>query len=139
MRDQITVETTVKADIETVWKVWTEPEYIMRWMHASDDWHCPAATNDLKEGGRFLSTFAAKDGSVSFDLTGIYTKVVPGKEIAYTMDGEDARTVRVTFEPVDGGTRVVETFDPENENPIEMQRGGWQAILDNFKAVAEAR
>lgn len=138
MKDPITVETVVNADVETAWKVWTEPEYIKQWMHASDDWECPAATNDLKEGGRFSSTFAAKDGSVSFDLTGVYTEVIPGKEIAYTMDGEDARTVRVTFESVQGGTRVVETFDPEDENPIEMQRAGWQAILNNYKKVAEA-
>lgn len=132
---RVTVEVIVHADRALVWEGWTKPEHITQWNHASDDWECPQAANDLREGGRFSATMAAKDGSESFDFAGTYTAVEEGKRIAYTMG--DGRTVEVTFEPVEGGVRVVETFDAETENPEEMQRAGWQAILDNFKAYAE--
>lgn len=139
----ITVETTVNAPVETVWACWTEPEHIIRWNSASPDWHTPSATNDLREGGSFTSRMEAKDGSAGFDFGGTYTKVVEHEQIDYTMD--DGRTVSVVFDghPSTGSgqahTHVTETFDPESENPAEMQRQGWQAILDNFKAYAEAR
>ena len=133
----ITVETLVNAPVEHAWKIWTEPEHIMGWNFASDDWECPAAENDLRVGGRFTATMAAKDGSASFVFGGTYDVMEPYRMIAYKMDGEDARKVEVSFEEIDGMTKVVERFDPENENPEEMQRAGWQAILDNFKAYAE--
>jgi uncharacterized protein YndB with AHSA1/START domain len=131
----ITVETAVQAPIDKVWECWTKPEHIVQWNHASDDWESPAAENDLQEGGRFKYNMAAKDGSASFDFEGTYVSVNDQAFISYTMD--DGRKVTVSFETVDGGTKVSESFDPEKENPEEMQRAGWQAILDNFKAYAE--
>lgn len=132
----ITVTTTVNAPIQKVWNYWATPEHIMQWNSASPDWHTPSATVDLREGGTFTARMEAKDGSVGFDFGGTYTKVIDGKEIGYTM-GDD-RKVLVTFEETDGATHITETFDPESENPIEMQRGGWQAILDNFKTYTES-
>jgi uncharacterized protein YndB with AHSA1/START domain len=132
----IQIETVVNAPVEIVWKAWNEPEHVVNWTHASDDWHTPHAENDLKVGGKFLTRMAAKDGSISFDLIGTYTEVQELKSIGYTM--EDGRTVHVIFEKIGDTTKVIEFFDPENENPIEMQRGGWQAILDNFKKYTEA-
>ncbi len=134
----ITVEVIVGAPIEKVWKMWTGPEHIVHWCHASDDWECPKAENDLRVGGRFLSTFAAKDKSQSFDLTGTYTAVEENKLIGYTMDGDDARKVEIHFEKVDGGVKITETFDMENQNSEELQRSGWQAILNNFKSYVES-
>ncbi len=134
---QITVETTVNSPIEKVWQAWTNPEDIMRWNFASDDWHSPHATNDLRVGGSFLSTMAAKDGSFSFDFEGIYDEVVSHETIAYSL--ADGRTVKITFTQNGNETHVSETFDPENENPIELQQGGWQAILNNFKKHVESK
>ena len=131
----ITVETTVDAPIETVWKCWTEPEHIMQWNSASDDWHTPSATNDLREGGMFTARMEAKDQSVGFDFGGTYTTVIEHKQIDYTMS--DGRKVSITFDEHDGHTHVSETFDAESENSLEMQRSGWQAILDNFKKHVE--
>jgi uncharacterized protein YndB with AHSA1/START domain len=132
----ITVETTINAPIETVWECWTEPEHVTQWNHASDDWHSPRGTNDLREGGEFSFRMEAKDGSAGFDFGGKYTKIVEHKQIDYTMD--DGRKVTITFDSHGGHTHITETFDPESENPSEMQRQGWQAILDNFKAHAES-
>lgn len=132
----ITVESTVNASVEKVWKSWTDPQHITKWCQASDDWHAPKATNDLRKGGEFSTTMAAKDGSFSFDFGGVYDEVITHKLIEYTMS--DGRHVKITFAPQGNQTKVVETFDPESQNPIEMQRGGWQAILDNFKKYTEA-
>jgi uncharacterized protein YndB with AHSA1/START domain len=132
----ITVETTVNAPIEKVWACWTEPEHIKQWNSASDDWHTPSATNDLREGGEFTARMEAKDGSVGFDFGGTYTKVIDQRQIDYTMD--DGRTVSITFDEHDGHTHVTETFDPETENPREMQQQGWQSIMDNFKKHVES-
>lgn len=135
---KIKVETIVKVDMEKVWKFWNDPEHITKWAFASDDWESPYAENDLKTGGKFLTRMSAKDGSVSFDLTGTYTNVIPNEKIEYTMDGEDTRTVAITFEKVgEDSVKVTEEFDPENINSEEMQRGGWQAILENFKKHVE--
>jgi uncharacterized protein YndB with AHSA1/START domain len=133
----ITVQTTVKAPVSKVWKLWSEPEHIQNWCNASDDWHAPYAENDLQEGKTFKTTMAAKDGSMSFDFGGVYTKVDPLKKIAYTMG--DGRKVEVTFTEKGNETEIVETFEPESTNPEEMQRGGWQAILNNFKTYTESR
>ena len=132
----ITVENTVKAPVEKVWKFWTLPEHITKWSNASDDWHTPFAENDLRLGGKFLSRMEAKDGSFGFDFGGVYDEVKANEVIAYTMD--DGRKVQITFSSTGNETKIVETFEPENTNSIEMQRGGWQAILDNFKKYAEA-
>lgn len=132
----ITIQTTVNAPIEKVWRCWSEPKHITQWAFASDDWHAPKAENDLRVDGTFSTTMAAKDGSVSFDFGGVYTKVEKHKAIEYTI--ADGRKVNISFIAEGDQTNVVETFDPENENPEEMQRGGWQAILDNFKKYTES-
>lgn len=132
---RITVSAHVNKPVAHVWKVWTDPAHIMQWNAASDDWHCPASTNDLRAGGFFSSTMAARDGSFSFDFGGVYDDVQLHKRIAYTLG--DGRSCEILFTEENGGTRVVESFDAESQNPVEMQRGGWQAILDRFKKHAE--
>ena len=131
----ITVEATIKASMEKVWKYWTEPKHITQWCNASDDWHAPYAENDVRVGGKFKTTMAAKDGSVSFDFGGVYTTVRQNKTIEYTI--LDGRKVQIAFSSQGNETKVIETFEAETENPHEMQRGGWQAILDNFRKYAE--
>jgi uncharacterized protein YndB with AHSA1/START domain len=132
----ITVENTVKAPVEKVWQFWTSPEHITKWNYASDDWHSPFAQNDLRIGGKFLSRMEAKDGSFGFDFGGVYDEVNINKMIAYTIG--DGRKVKINFSANGSETRIVETFEAENTNSIEMQRGGWQSILDNFKKYAES-
>ena len=134
--ERVVVETVVEKDIAQVWDCWTNPEHIVNWTFASADWHCPAATNDLQVGGTFSSTMAAKDGSMQFDFSGTYSEVVPNEKIAYAM--EDGRKVEVTFSIVENGVSVVESFDPEQTHPREMQQAGWQAILNNYKAYVES-
>jgi len=131
----ITVKSTINASIDKVWNFWTLPEHITKWSFASPDWHTPFAENDLREGGKFKSTMAAKDGSMSFDFEGEYTLVKQNEAIEYVM--ADGRKVEITFKETANGVEVIESFDPETTNPEEMQRGGWQAILDNFKSYAE--
>ncbi len=131
----ITVETIIDAPIEKVWKYWSDPVHITKWTFASDDWHAPYADNDLRKGGTFKTTMAAKDGSFSFDFGGEYTQVKNQELIEYTM--ADGRTVSVKFSTQNNGVKVTETFDPETQNPVEMQKGGWQAILDNFRKYTE--
>jgi uncharacterized protein YndB with AHSA1/START domain len=133
---KITVETYVRAPLHTVWRAWTTPDDIVRWNAASDDWHTTAAAVDLRVGGTFTSRMEAKDGSMGFDFEGTYTEVVPQERIAYAMD--DGRTVVVDFAAEDAGVRVREVFDAEATNPMELQRQGWQAILDSFARYVEA-
>lgn len=132
---KITVETTINAPLNKVWDCWTLPQHITQWNAASDDWHCPKVENDLKEGSKFSFTMASKDGKMSFDFEGVYTAIVIGKTIAYTMS--DQREAVVTFSNVDNQTKITEVFEAENMNPIEMQQMGWQAILNNFKRYVE--
>ncbi|MHA4847484.1 SRPBCC family protein [Flavitalea antarctica] len=132
----ITIRTTVNAPVEKVWEAWSKPEHITKWNSASDDWHTPRAENDLRAGGKFSSRMEAKDGSWGFDFEGVYDNVEDFKVIEYTMP--DGRKVNVTFTGNGNTTEVVETFDPESENSIEMQRDGWQAILNNFKKYTES-
>jgi uncharacterized protein YndB with AHSA1/START domain len=138
MNDQspISVQTVVNAPIEKIWALWIEPEHITKWNSASDEWHTPHAENDLRPGGKFTSRMKAKDGSVGFDFAGIYDEVRENERIVYTMS--DGRKVTIEFKAEGDKTTVIETFDPESENPRDMQQGGWQAILDNFKKYAEA-
>ena len=135
MTQPITVQTIVNAPLNKVWESWGEPKHITKWCAASEDWHAPKAENDLRTGGKFSTTMAAKDGSFSFDFGGTYSNVKTNALIEYTI--EDGRSVKIMFEDLGGKTRVTETFDPEGQNPIEMQRSGWQAILDNFKKYTE--
>lgn len=136
-KTQITVETTVNVPVEKAWKVWTTPDDIVHWNNASDDWHTPKAENDVRVGGKFNCRMEAKDGSFGFDFWGVYDEVKPNELIAYTL-GDD-RKVSVIFKGNGNETRIVETFEAENTNPIDMQKGGWQAILNNFKKYAETK
>ncbi len=132
----ITIATNVNAPVEKVWELWNGPEHIVKWNNASDEWHTPSAKNDLRNGGKLVSRMEAKDGSAGFDFEGTYDEVVTHEFIAYTLG--DGRTVKITFTPHEQTTKIVEAFEAESLHPIEMQRGGWQAILDNFKKYAEA-
>ncbi|ASZ12654.1 SRPBCC family protein [Chitinophaga pendula] len=131
----ITISATITAPVEKVWQFWSEPAHIQQWNNASEDWHTPHATNDLRAGGSFTTRMEAKDGSFGFDFGGIYDEVKEYELIAYTMG--DGRKVKITFAGSPTGTDIVETFDPEGTHPIEMQQQGWQAILDNFKKYTE--
>jgi uncharacterized protein YndB with AHSA1/START domain len=135
MRQQVQVSALVKASAEKVWGRWTQPAHITQWNQASEDWHSPRAESDLRVGGQFTVRMESRDGAQGFDFRGTYTAVEAPRHLAYTMD--DGRKVTVEFSPEDGGTRVTETFEAEDENPAEMQRAGWQAILDSFAAYAE--
>ncbi len=132
----ITVETLVLKPIEHVWKCWTVPTHITQWNNASDDWHTPRAENDLRVGGKFVSRMEAKDGSFGFDFGGVYDEVKINERISYTMS--DGRIANVFFTTNGNETKITESFEAESINSIELQRGGWQAILDNFKKYSEA-
>jgi uncharacterized protein YndB with AHSA1/START domain len=132
----ITIQALINAPVSKVWDYWTTPTHIIRWNNASDDWHTTRAENDLRTGGKFLSRMEARDGSFGFDFGGVYDNVVINELIEYSLG--DGRKVKVEFTSFADKTKVIETFDAENENPIEMQRNGWQAILDNFKRYTEA-
>ncbi len=125
----------MNVPVETVWKCWTEPEHIKKWNNASEDWHTTVAENDLRVGGKFLSRMEAKDGSFGFDFGGIYDEVKVYEVIAYTM--ADGRKVKITFVCREKKTEITESFEAESTNSIDMQQGGWQAILDNFKKYTE--
>ena len=135
-KQTITVETTVNAPVEKVWEYWTKPEHVSKWNQASTDWHCPNGTNDLRKGGKFSFRMEAKDGSFGFDFSGTYNDVQRNKYIEYTMD--DDRKVLVYFGSRGNTTYIKETFEAESTNPIEMQKTGWQAILDSFKKYVES-
>ncbi|GFN32924.1 SRPBCC family protein [Paenibacillus xylaniclasticus] len=132
----LTVETSVNAPVERVWSCWTEPQHITKWSFASEDWHAPRAENDLRAGGKFLTRMEAKDGSFGFDFSGEYDEVRTNEHIAYTLD--DGRKVTIDFISQGGETKVVESFEAESENPVEMQQAGWQSFLDNFKKYCES-
>lgn len=131
----ITIRTIIDAPLDKVWKCWSDPRHITQWCNASDDWHAPKAENDLRPGGKFLTRMEARDGSFGFDFEGVYTKVKEHALIEY--DLTDGRHVRIQFSRLNDETQVVETFDPEQSNPLEMQQQGWQAILNNFKNYTE--
>lgn len=132
----ITIQTIVHAPVAKVWEYWNSPEHITKWAFADDTWEAPSAENDLQVGGKFKTVMAAKDKSASFDFTGEYTSIEEQAKIAYTMS--DGRKVTIIFTQVPEGTQITETFDPEQENTEELQRSGWQAILENFKKHVES-
>lgn len=135
-KPKITISGLISADIQKVWDFFTKPEHITKWNFASDDWHCPNAENDLQPGGRYHARMEAKDGSFGFDFEAVYDEVIDHKKITYTMtDGRQATTL---FEKIDGKTNITITFEAETENPVDMQRDGWQAILNNFKKYVES-
>lgn len=135
LKESITVETLVDAPIEKVWAFWTKPEHITKWNNASEDWHTTRVENDLRIGGKFLSRMEAKDGSFGFDFEGIYDEVLTNEKISYTL--LDYRKVIITFLATDNGVKIIETFEAETENTLELQKMGWQAILTNFKNCVE--
>ena len=131
----ITVENTINAPVEKVWDYWTMPDHITKWNHASDDWHSPWVKADFREGGNFTARMEAKDGSMGFDFGGVYDVIRKNEYIEYTIG--DGRKVKVNFKPTVDVTKVTESFEAEDTHSIELQRGGWQAILDNFKKYVE--
>jgi uncharacterized protein YndB with AHSA1/START domain len=131
----ITVQVTIKESVSKVWQNWTEVEHIINWNFAASDWHCPVAKNNLALGGEFHYTMAARDNSMSFDFWGTYQQIEHEKRIEIVLG--DGRKMTVLFEVADAGTIVIEHFEPEQENTIELQQAGWQMILDNFKKYTE--
>lgn len=134
-RNVITIEAQIHAPIDKVWEFWSEPDHIVLWNNASDDWHTPKAENDLREGGQFNFRMESKDGANGFDFQGQYDDVVEKEKIKYTLG--DGRKVEVSFREDGDHTLVKETFEPEETHSVDMQREGWQAILDNFKTYSE--
>lgn len=132
---KIKIEAMIAAPLERVWSAWTKPEHIVLWNFASPDWCCPRAVNDLRVGGKYNARMEAKDGSFGFDFEAVYTEVVHPKTIVYRM--EDGRQAATEFEQLGDKVKVTTSFDAEQENPVEMQKDGWQAILDNFKKYVE--
>lgn len=130
------IEATIKGQHRQIWEAWTMPEHITKWNFASDDWCCPSASVNLKNGGQYLARMEAKDGSFGFDFVGVYDEVIP--ETSLTMTLGDGRRVFTVFKDLGGSTRVTTTFEAETEHPLEMQREGWQAILNNFKNYVES-
>lgn len=133
--DLITVESIIEAPIDMVWDFWTKPEHVMHWNFASNDWHCPKANSDFNIGGEFHYIMAAKDGSVEFDFCGTFTKIIDKTFIEIFL--EDGRELNIQFESEGNATKIIETFEPEEVNSIELQKQGWQAILNNFKKYTE--
>jgi uncharacterized protein YndB with AHSA1/START domain len=131
---KITVEALIQAEKEKVWNYYTHPEHITRWNFADPSWHCPSASNDMQIGGQYIARMEAKDDSFGFDFEAIYTEIKPGEQFTYEFGG---RFASVIFQESTEGTRVTVVFDPENENPVSLQREGWQSILNNFKNYAE--
>ena len=134
-KETITVEATISAPIEKVWKYWTEPQHITKWSFASDDWHAPFAENDLREGGTFLTRMEAKDKSFGFDFGGIYDEIKINELISYTLG--DGRKVTVTFNSQERDSKITQVFEAEATHSNEQQQAGWQAFLDNFKEYSE--
>lgn len=133
----ITIEAIVNAPVEKVWNCWNTPEDIMKWNAASDDWHTTSSTIDLQAGGKYSSRMEAKDGSFGFDFWGIYDEVILHQKVASTMG--DGRKLIVNFIAQGNSTKVIEEFEAENENPVELQRDGWLSILNNFKKYTESK
>ncbi|HNZ71399.1 MAG TPA: SRPBCC family protein [Prolixibacteraceae bacterium] len=131
----ITVQAAIAAPVDKVWNCWTDPSHIVKWNSASDDWHTPNATNDLRPGGKFTSRMEAKDGSFGFDFEGVYDEVILNEYIEYTI--ADGRKVKIVFNRNGDHCEVVETFEAETQNSVELQREGWQAIMNNFKKYVE--
>ena len=134
---KISIETVVKSDLDTVWLVWNNPEEIKQWNTASEDWHTTESKVDLREGGTFFSRMEAKDGSMGFDFSGTFSKVIENQLIEYSM--ADGRSVVIEFSLVENGIKVEETFETESQNEAEQQRQGWQSILNNFAKHVESK
>ncbi len=135
MSNKITITATVNAGIKKAWDYYTQPAHITQWNFADPSWQCPSASNDMQVGGKYSARMEAKDGSFGFDFEAIYDEIVEGESFAYTIP--DGRQVTVVFNAIGNQTEVTVTFDAENQNSLEMQKNGWQAILNNFKNYTE--
>ena len=133
----ITVSASVKAPVSKVWQCWNTPSDIIQWNTATPEWHTPKAEHDFRVGGKFKIRMEARDGSMGFDFEGVYDAVELHKYIEYTIG--DGRKVKIHFAEEDGETKIIEEFEAEDTNPLEMQRNGWQAIMDNFKKYVESK
>ena len=133
--EKITVTAKISAELQKVWDFYTQPEHITQWNFADPSWHCPSATNDMKVGGTYLARMEAKDGSMGFNFEAVYSEIKEKERFTYGFEG---REVEVIFKSQSEYTEVVIHFDPENENPLELQKAGWQAILNNFKNYTES-
>ncbi len=133
----ITVAAKVKAPVEKVWELWTTPEHIKNWNKANEDWKTTKAENDMRPGRKFMSRMEANDGSMGFDFGGTYDELNAKKLISYTLD--DGRKVEINFSSEGNSTKIMESFEAENTNPLEMQQAGWQAILNQFTKYAESK
>lgn len=134
---KITIESTVATSLEKIWELWTEPQHITQWNFAIESWQCPSASNDLRVGGKYTARMEAKDGSFGFDFEAIYDEVIKHQKLTYTMG--DGRKASTTFNDLGGKIKVTTIFDAESQNPEEMQKQGWQSILNNFKKYAESK
>ncbi|MGZ3885180.1 MAG: SRPBCC family protein [Bacteroidia bacterium] len=135
MSNKITISAAVNADIKKAWDCYTQPGHITKWNFADPSWHCPSASNDMRVGGKYSARMEARDGSFGFDFEAIYSAVEEGETFSYAMLD---REVTVSFKKNGSHTDVFVTFDPENENPLDMQKAGWQAILNSYKSYTEA-
>lgn len=133
----ITIKSEINLPVRKVWKLWTTPEDIIQWNYASKDWHTPKAVNDIRKGGSFNFRMEARDGSFGFDFYGVYDSIIPNKKICYTIG--DGRKVEILFQAKNNKVEIIESFEAESTNPVEMQKSGWQSILDNFKKYAESK
>lgn len=134
MSEKITVTAIIDAEVKKVWDLYTKPEHITQWNFADPSWHCPRATNDMRVGGKYFARMEAKDGSFGFDFEAVYIALINGKQFTYEFGG---RTATVVLKDLGTQTEITVTFDPETENSIEMQKNGWDAILQNFKRYVE--
>ncbi|HRO07364.1 MAG TPA: SRPBCC family protein [Saprospiraceae bacterium] len=134
MSQKITVAANINADTQKVWDAYTNPAHIVNWNFADPSWHCPSAINDMKVGGTYKARMEAKDGSFGFDFEAVYSHIEMGKSFTYEFGG---RTAEITFEDLGNATNVIVSFDPEEQNSIELQQQGWQTILNNFKNYVE--
>lgn len=148
MPTKLQIQTKISSNISKVWKYFTEPEHIKSWNHASDDWYCPDARNDFRVGGEFHYIMSEKpteqnpEPQAKFDFFGVFTEIEPLAKLSYKLskdkDDPEARKVENLFEKIDENTTILTiNFDPETQNSLEMQKSGWQAILDNFKKYCE--
>lgn len=136
MQEKVTVTAVINATPQKVWDYYTDPSHIIHWNFADPSWHCPSAVNDMRVGGTYNARMEAKDGSFGFDFEAVYTEIDPGKSFTYSFGGRLA-TVQIAPTGDDGQTKITVMFDPEQEHSIDMQRQGWQAILNNFKLYTE--
>ena len=131
---KIKVSTTINTPVEKIWDSYTNPKHIVNWNFADPGWHCPGAENDMRVGGTYKARMEARDGSFDFDFEAVYTEITKGKHFTYEFGG---RIATVQFKDEGNQTLVTVSFDPESENPVDLQKAGWQAILDNFKKYTE--